>query len=525
MASWQPQITPSERRFTLANDIITAHDIDLVSPWRISAVNDVDRCAPDGSCVVYLMRRTQRGIDNPAVDVAIALANARRVPLVVVFRLGGGPAANNRRHIDFMLRGLNDTIRQIAERGCSFVLAPWNAPPTADVIRSLTPTIVVTDDDVMPAAYRSRVAIAASLDVPVLQVDNDVVVPGARFDRCEYAARTIRPRVHLMLEEHLSELAPHETPTTCVVRDERDLSRVAESSGAYVWNHQTIDGCAEVLDALRAAMPSTMHSDSSSSGAQAGRASLAQIAPIDTPSGPVAARLQLARFLADGLHGYSTRRNHPDVDGTSRLSHFLHYGHIAVSTIVHAARQCAAAGGCDQTDLDAFVEELVVRRELAHNYVRWNPQAASLAGAPAWARATLAAHASDPRESVYDLDQLAEAATHDPLWNAAQHQMMATGLMHGYVRMYWAKKILEWSVDPDTAFANALHLNDIWHLDGRDPSGIVGVAWAIAGVHDRPWTERPIFGTIRYMSLASTGRKFNSRAYINRWSGDSSTLF
>ena len=249
------------------------------------------------------------------------------------------------------------------------------------------------------------------------------------------------------------------------------------------------------------------------------------IATVVAPAGPRAAEDRLSTFVEQELDGYASRRNHPDIDGTSRLSSYLHYGHVSAARVVQLAREGAANGACNQEDIDAFVEELVVRRELAHNFVRFNDHASDLTGAPAWAQATLAAHASDPREWLYDLEQLTAAKTHDPLWNAAQRQMMITGHMHGYVRMYWAKKILEWSVDPETAFAHALTLNDAWHLDGRDPNGIVGVAWAIAGVHDRPWTERPIFGTIRYMSLASTGRKFNSRAYIDRWCSNTASLF
>jgi deoxyribodipyrimidine photo-lyase len=151
-----------------------------------------------------------------------------------------------------------------------------------------------------------------------------------------------------------------------------------------------------------------------------------------------------------------------------------------------------------------------------------NPLASSLDGAPEWARRTLTSHAADPRPWVYDEGALDAAATHDPLWNAAQRQLVERGHMHGYARMYWGKKVLEWSPDPATAFDVALRLNDRYELDGRDPNGVVGVAWSVAGVHDRPWTERPIFGTIRYMSLASTGRKFDSKAYVARWGGEPS---
>ncbi len=169
--------------------------------------------------------------------------------------------------------------------------------------------------------------------------------------------------------------------------------------------------------------------------------------------------------------------------------------------------------------MDSLLEELIVRRELAINFVARNPDYDRLSGCPEWARKTLAKHAADPRPVVYTADELEAGKTHDPLWNAAQREMTVTGRMHNYLRMYWAKKILEWSVDAETAFRVAIDLNDRYEMDGRDPNGYTGVAWAIGGKHDRPWPERPIFGTVRFMSYESTRRKFNSQAYI-AWVGE-----
>jgi deoxyribodipyrimidine photo-lyase len=169
-------------------------------------------------------------------------------------------------------------------------------------------------------------------------------------------------------------------------------------------------------------------------------------------------------------------------------------------------------------DRQAFMEELVVRRELAVNFVRYNASYDRLASAARWALDTLGRHRDDPRERHYSERQLDHAETHDPLWNAAQRQMVDTGWMHGYVRMYWAKKILEWSDSPEAAMAAAIAVNDRYQLDGRDPNGYAGIAWAIVGKHDRAWgPERPVYGTVRYMSFASTSRKFDSRTYIARW--------
>jgi deoxyribodipyrimidine photo-lyase len=230
-------------------------------------------------------------------------------------------------------------------------------------------------------------------------------------------------------------------------------------------------------------------------------------------AGPVAGRRRLREFVRHGLSGYATTRNHPELDGTSRLSPYLHFGHLGPREVALAVRDAEAP----LEDRQAFLEEFIVRRELAVNFVAFNPQYDSLEGCERWARATLERHRADRRELRYSARQLEEAETHDPLWNAAQRQMVATGWMHGYVRMYWAKKILEWTEDPAKAFAIAVLLNDRYQLDGRDPNGYTGIAWGIGGKHDRAWgPERPIYGTIRYMSYASTSRKFDCRRYIQR---------
>jgi deoxyribodipyrimidine photo-lyase len=164
---------------------------------------------------------------------------------------------------------------------------------------------------------------------------------------------------------------------------------------------------------------------------------------------------------------------------------------------------------------DAFLEQLIVRRELAVNFVRFNPDYDNFECAEAWAHKSLAQHAGDERK-IYSEGQLEESRTHDPLWNAAQQQMVHSGWMHNYMRMYWAKKILEWSKTPAQAFRTAVYLNDKYELDGRDPNGYAGIAWAIVGKHDRPWFDRPIFGQVRYMSFASTSRKFDTGRYIDQ---------
>jgi deoxyribodipyrimidine photo-lyase len=242
--------------------------------------------------------------------------------------------------------------------------------------------------------------------------------------------------------------------------------------------------------------------------------------PLDTSVSPVsdlhggtteALRL-LADFIEHGLPAYGDRRNRPEMNGTSRLSPYLHFGHISPLTVALAVDRADAP----KADKEAFLNQIITWRELAVNLVRFNPNYDNFECGESWAHRTLAMHARDARPVLYSESQLEQAETHDSLWNAAQMQMVSTGWMHNYLRMYWAKKILEWSRSPTQAFQIAVWLNDKYELDGRDPNGYAGIAWSIVGKFDRPWFERPIFGQIRYMSGASTGKKFNSKKYIQQ---------
>lgn len=473
----------------------------VCAPERLLAWNDVEHADREGTCVVYWMARAHRGIHNLALDSAIAAATALRLPVLVLLRLSAGPVGTELRHVDVVLRGLPDALADCAARGAHVAVAERTGPGTAAVLDRLRPALVVTDDDVMPAARRSRYAVAATLRVPMISVDTDVVVPGACFPRQEYAARTLRPKLHRVLAAFEGELG-----------DDRSGTRAPALPAPPAWHaieHLDLHAPGTPRETWQARIAERLQqARDAGTGATAG--------PIDgIEAGTRAGLARLEQFATATLTGYATARNKPELDATSRLSMAVHYGHLSPHAVVARVR----AADVPAPDSEAFLEEFIVRRELSWNYVRWNSDAASLDGAPAWARRTLAAHASDPREWLWSDDDLEAGDTHDPLWNAAQRQMVERGHMHGYLRMYWAKKLLEWRADPADAFDIALRLNDRWQLDGRDPNGIVGVAWAIAGVHDRPWHERPIFGQIRYMSLASTGRKFDSRAFVRAWGG------
>ena len=468
---------------------LTAHPLRL-GLWGPSG-HGRDVASLRGRCVVHWMMHAQRSHANLALDAAIEAGAALGLPVVVLVRLGRGPVEHNRRHLAFMLAGLQDVASGLAERGIPLVIGPPGGS-AAGYLAALEPALVTCDEDAMLPARAARAAVAAQLPCPLVGVDADVIVPQRHHAKAEYAARTIRPRIHRVLAEHVDE--PH-----------RDPAPVRSLPGSLV-------------DRARAAglvvADDGVDWDALQSAALEGWSLPLDPPPVDRASGRAAALALLERFVRSGLDGYGSRRNHPDQDGTSLLSAHLHYGHLSVHEVVHAVRARHAEL---PEDVDSFLEELIVRRELAINWVRFTPGYTQLASAPQWARTTLAEHAGDPRPWSYSMAELVRARTHDPLWNAAQLQMELTGHMHGYVRMYWAKKILEWSPDPAEAWQVALTLNDRYSLDGRDPNGVVGVAWAIGGVHDRAWTERPIFGKVRYMSLASTGRKFDSSTYIDRW--------
>jgi len=214
-------------------------------------------------------------------------------------------------------------------------------------------------------------------------------------------------------------------------------------------------------------------------------------------------------FFEHKLGHYDRYKNDPNREATSNLSPYIHFGQIAAQRIALEALQFEPGSG-----QQAFLEELVVRRELADNFCYYNRLYDQFRGFPHWARQTLKDHWSDPRPYLYPLEQFEQAATHDPVWNAAQDEMRITGNMHGYMRMYWAKKILEWTQSPQQALDFAVYLNDRYQLDGRDPNGYAGIAWSIGGVHDRAFKERDVFGKIRYMSLKGLERKFDTAGYM-----------
>lgn len=436
---------------------------------------------PKGKCVVYCMQRAQRGLDNHAVDIAAQAANLLGLPLVVYFAASFNFPHASLRHCRFINQGLPDIEADLATRNIGFVMrrAPYESiePFLAEVHAAL----LIGDENPLREAERSRKDLASRIGIPFWTVDADVIVPSKLIERAQYGAYTLRPRLHRLLPDYL-----HPCDNT---------------HAQHSWKRPA---------KLRA---DSVHDDITQGWHDLDRS----VAPVDAWHGGTHAALErLKLFTSRILENYDAQRNHPEIDGTSCLSPYLHHGHIAPLTIALALNAEVRKRPHLREARDSYFEELITWRELAINFVRYTPNYDSPDCAEPWAKTTIADHARDDREYIYTLPQLESARTHDDLWNAAQLQMLHHGWMHNHMRMYWAKKILEWTPDIATAMAYAIHLNDKYFLDGRDPNGYAGVAWAILGKFDRAWNERPIFGKIRYMSRASTGRKFNSRRYIEQ---------
>ncbi len=359
----------------------------------------------------------------------------------------------------FILRGVPDTQRKLDRLGIRYVFyhRRKRSDPN-DVLYRLAKdaAALVTDDYPLWPARIFNPRVAPKLDVPYYAVDSSCIVPMSCFEKREYAAYTIRPKIRKLLPKYLR-------PMPELRVQHKFQGRRPESA--------TVS---------------------------------------DYPGGSVAAHKRLRQFLKHSLHRYANSSNQPSENATSGLSPYLHFGHISSLEVAIAVQNYARE---HKLLPDEFLEELIVRRELAFNFARFTEHPESLDALPDWARKTLRKHAADRRDPIYSRHQLEDAKTHDPLWNAAQKELLLTGKIHGYYRMYWGKKIIEWSPTPEEALATTIYLNDRYALDGRDPNSYANILWCF-GLHDRPWMERPIFGQVRYMSYDGMRRKTDVDAYI-----------
>lgn len=424
--------------------------------------------------VVYWMSRDQRSQDNWALLHAqdIAMQRGSHVRVVFVHDVNF-PVATDRQHA-FMLRGLVEVAKLLRLKGIPFDIlegSPVDRLPA--FLERVDANCLVTDFSPLKIKDTWLAAILPGVNCPVDEVDAHNIVPcWIASHKQEFSARFFRPRIKRWLPEFLTEfpaLAPQEGVDG--IRAGRDAEEV-----------------------LAAHLERMAHQE-----------------VLWADPGEMAARRMLDGFIAGKLASYAEGKNDPVHDVTSNISPYLHFGQIAAQRVAIEVDKAKAAGA----GREVFLEEFIVRRELSDNFCHYNKDYDSFRGFPAWARKTLDEHRDDPREHVYTVDDLEQARTHDPLWNAAQREMVAIGKMHGWLRMYWAKKILEWMPSPEAALAAAIYLNDKHELDGRDPNGYVGIAWSIGGLHDRAWGTRPVFGKIRYMSYNGARSKFDVNAYID----------
>jgi len=442
-----------------------------LNPGRARALKDG---VPRSSPVAYWMSRDQRAHDNWALLFAQELAQKRGQPLAVVFCLSPSFLGATIRQCGFMLKGLSEVESELAARNIPFFLvhgSPGRAIPEFCRVQGIG--TLVTDFDPLRIKKGWKGTVAGALEIPFYEVDSHNIIPcWLASARPEYGAYTPRGKVERLLPEFLCEFPAFEY-----------------KSAAWNGGPEKIDWKA-TEKSLRV------------------NRSVGEIGWL-RPGGK-AAREALVKFLDHRLAQYPDDRNDPSKDGQSNLSPYLHFGQLSAQRVALEVGESEA----DDPAKEAFLEELIVRRELADNFCQYNPRYDSFGCFPAWARRTLDKHRTDKRRYMYRLEEFENAETHDDLWNAAQMEMVRRGKMHGYMRMYWAKKILEWTESPEDALRIAIHLNDKYELDGRDPNGYAGIAWSIGGVHDRAWPERPIFGNIRFMSYDGCKRKFNVKAYI-----------
>lgn len=431
--------------------------------------------------VLYWTQMNRRADSNHALAYAAMRANDLGLPLLVYEGLTCTyPYASDRMHA-FILGGVAEQQKRIEKMGAgyNFYLRKKSSDANDILYRlAMDAAIVVTDDYPTFVARRHNASVPAKLGIPYFVVDSSCIVPMNRHTKREYAARTIRPKIHKLLAEHMR-------PVPVVKLAHRFHGEKP------AWH-------TEVAAANQSALIAACEIDHT-------------IPPsISFDGGRLAAERQLAEFLKNRLRRYAGHRNSPTAHATSDLSPWLHFGQISALEIA-----LAAEGYAEEHKLIAaeFLEELIVRRELAFNFTRHCDNYDSLDALPDWVHKVSAEHDGDPRDYVYSYEEFAQGRTHDELWNACQKELLLRGKIHGYYRMYWGKKIIEWSATHAEALRVMIELHDRYAIDGRDPNTYTNILWCF-GLHDRPWKRRDVFGTIRYMSHGGMVRKTDVDGYL-----------
>ncbi|MGV8108231.1 deoxyribodipyrimidine photo-lyase [Methanospirillum sp.] len=442
----------------------------MIQPERITSFNNQE---PKGSYILYWMQSAVRTRFNHALEYAIERSNDLKKPLIVVFCLVRSYSEATPVHYRFLWEGLQDVNRSLSERGIGFQILSGSP---VDIIPRIADDacMVVTDQGWIRLQREWRQKVIDAVPCKVVVVETNLIVPvHVASPKEEWSAGTFRPKITRQLPAFL-----HPLTTRHVQVESTDYQPFMEISSATKreFNQEPV-------------------TDDTS--------------PQFLPGGETAADHYLSAFLSGTIDRYEATHNDPTARATSYLSAYLHFGQISPLDIALRVMNHPGPG------TNAFLEQLIVRRELSHNFVWYNPRYDHYDGLPEWTRKTLGKHRMDSREYSYTLADFEQCRTHDTAWNAMQLSMIRTGYLHGYLRMYWGKKILEWTEIPEEAYDIALSLNNRYELDGRDPNGFCGVAWCF-GKHDRPWKERPIFGTIRFMNEAGLRRKFRLDGLVDR---------
>lgn len=448
---------------------------------RVVALNEkpVNR---EARYVLYWMQMFKRVDNNHALIWAVRKANELKLPLVVYEGLKYYyPWASDRIHT-FILEGVEEKRLEFERLGIRYIFylqKDADSPKNTVAALAKDAALIVTDDFPCFIIPEHNRRIAERAEIAVHAVDSNGIVPMSKFEKEGYAAYSIRPKIKKLLDRYLVPLANETVEKSSVGIDiQCDFETLVTSDN--------IPNLVADCDIDHSVPASTVYQGGTAKG-----------------------RERLKLFITDILCNYDKARSKPDQDGSSRLSSYLHFGFISPLEIALAVREADAP----QESIDAYLEELIVRRELSYNMTRFNHKYDSLAALPDWVHKTMRKHADDERQFNYSLEQLERGETHDELWNAATREMVATGEMHNYVRMLWGKNVIAWSPTYEVAFETLVHLNNKYCLDGRNPNSYAGILWCF-GKHDRPWMEREVFGQIRYMTSGSTGKKFDSKKYI-----------
>ena len=431
--------------------------------------------------VLYWSQMNRRVENNHALAFAVGLANEIHLPTLYYEGLTCSyPYANDRLHA-FILEAVPETQKRLQALGIGYVfyLRRRRSDPNDIVYRlASAAAAIVTDDYPTFIAAAHNLRVPPKVDVPYYAVDSSCIVPMNRFEKQEYAAYTIRPKIRKLLPEYLK---PFKLPAP-----QKHFTEPTPEFHVAV-SEAEIPGLIASCEIDHSVKPS-----------------------LTFTGGAKHAEKRLEHFLENNLRRYAREKNEPGAHATSNLSPYLHFGQISSLEVALAAKEHAER---HRVIADEFLEELIVRRELAFNFARFAARADSLGSIPKWARETLRAHAKDPRNHVYTREQFERAETQDALWNATQNELLLRGKIHGYYRMYWGKKIVEWSRTYEDALHTMIYLHDRYALDGRDPNTYTNILWCF-GLHDRPWPERPVFGTLRFMSLDGMKRKTGVEEYL-----------